>query len=109
MAWLYLALAIGFEVAGTTALKMSDGFAHLGAGAAALASYGVALVFLALALKAIPVGIAYAVWSGVGVAAITVIGWTAFGQRLEAPALIGIGLIVAGVLTLNLVAGGSGR
>jgi small multidrug resistance pump len=63
--------------------------------------YGVSFYFLSLALKAIPVGVAYAVWSGVGVALITLIGWLAFGQRLDAPALAGIALIVAGVVVIR--------
>ena len=64
--------------------------------------YGIAFYFLSLALRGIPVGIAYAVWSGVGIVLISVIGWIAFGQRLDAAAVLGIGLIMAGVIVLNV-------
>jgi small multidrug resistance pump len=64
--------------------------------------YGIAFYCLALALQAIPVGITYAVWSGVGIVLITVIAWLVYGQSLDAPAILGLGLIVAGVLVLNL-------
>jgi small multidrug resistance pump len=101
MQWLYLTIAIASEVVGTTFLKLSDGFTRLGPSLAVVAGYGVAFVFLSLTLKTMPVGIAYAVWSGIGVVAITLIGWLGFGQRLDAPALVGIGLIVAGVVVLN--------
>lgn len=106
--WLFLALAIVGEIVGTAALKASDGFARLGYGLVAVAGYGVALFFLSLALRAIPVGVAYAIWSGVGVAAITLIGWVAFGQRLDAAALFGIALIIAGVVVLNTLSSAGG-
>ncbi|SDG39822.1 small multidrug resistance pump [Roseospirillum parvum] len=67
-----------------------------------LVAYGVAFYFLSLTLKSIPIGIAYAIWAGVGVALIALVGWLVHGQRLDAPALIGLGLIVAGVVVLNL-------
>ncbi len=101
MHWLYLAIAIVSEIVGTTALKLSDGFTRLRPSAIVVAGYGVAFVFLALALRTMSVGIAYAVWSGIGVTAIAMIGWVKFGQRLDAPALLGIGLIVAGVVVLS--------
>jgi small multidrug resistance pump len=101
MHWLYLSIAILSEVVGTTFLKLSDGFTKLGPSLVVVAGYGVAFVFLSLTLRTMPVGIAYAVWSGIGVAAITLIGWLKFGQALDAPALVGIGLIVAGVVVLN--------
>lgn len=101
MHWLYLSIAIFSEVVGTTFLKLSDGFTKLGPSLVVVAGYGVAFVFLSLTLKTMPVGIAYAVWSGIGVAAITLIGWLKFGQSLDGPALVGIGLIVAGVVVLN--------
>lgn len=101
MQWLYLSIAILSEVVGTTFLKLSEGFTKLGPSLVVAAGYGVAFVFLSLTLKTMPVGIAYAVWSGIGVAAITLIGWLKFGQALDAPALVGIGLIVAGVVVLN--------
>jgi small multidrug resistance pump len=101
MHWVYLPIAILSEVVGTTFLKLSDGFTRLGPSLVVVAAYGVAFVFLSLTLRTMSVGIAYAIWSGIGVAAITLIGWLKFGQRLDAPALVGMALIVAGVVVLN--------
>lgn len=100
--WLYLAAAIVAEVAGTSALVPSDGFTRLWPSLAVIVSYSVAFFFLALTLRVIPVGIAYAVWAGAGMALITLVGWAVLGQRLDPPALVGIALIVAGVLVLNV-------
>ncbi len=105
MHWLYLLLAIGAEIIATTALKMSDGFTRLWPAAMAASGYGVAFYLLALTLRTIPVGVAYAIWSGVGILAITVIGTVWFHQHLNAAGLIGIALIVAGVLVLQLFSG----
>jgi small multidrug resistance pump len=98
----YLLLAIVTEVIGTSALKASDGFSRLGPSLVVVFGYSCAFFFLSLTLRTIPVGIAYAIWSGVGVALITLVGWIAFDQRLDAPAMIGIGLVVAGVVVLNV-------
>ncbi|MDT8438882.1 MAG: SMR family transporter [Wenzhouxiangellaceae bacterium] len=106
--WLFLALAIVSEVIGTTLLKASDGFTRLWPSVGVVVAYLVAFYFLALTLKTIPVGIAYAIWAGVGVALIAVAGWLLFDQRLDLPAMLGIGLIVAGVLVLNLFSGSAG-
>ena len=105
MPWLYLAIAIAGEIIGTTALKASDGFTRLGPSVLVVAGYGIAFCMLAQVLRTIPLGIAYAIWSGVGVAAVTVIGWAMYGQRLDLTALLGIGLIVAGVVVLNIWSG----
>ena len=105
MPWLYLLLAIAGEVVGTTALKASDGFTRLGPSLLVILGYGIAFYLLAQVLRTIPLGITYAIWSGVGVAAVTLIGWLAYGQRLDIPAILGIALIVAGVLVLNLWSG----
>ena len=102
MNWLYLSIAIVAEVIATSALKASDGFSRLGPALVVVVGYGVAFYFLSLALRGIPVGIAYAVWSGVGIVLISVIGWIAFGQRLDAAAVLGIGMIMAGVIVLNV-------
>lgn len=105
MNWLYLALAIAAEIVATTALKTSDGFTRLWPSALAASGYAVAFYFLALTLRTIPVGVAYAIWSGVGIIAITIIGTIWFHQHLNNASLIGIGLIVAGVLVVQLFSG----
>ncbi len=102
-AWLALALAIVAEVIGTSALKASEGFSRLLPSMVVVAGYGVAFYFLSLTLKQIPVGIAYAVWSGAGTVLITVIGVLAFRQKIDLAGIVGIALIVAGVLVLNLL------
>lgn len=97
-----LAVAIVCEVIATAALKSSDGFTRLWPSLAVIVGYGLAFYALSLALRAIPVGVAYAIWSGVGIVGIALIGWLVFRQALDLPAIIGIGLILAGVLVLNL-------
>lgn len=101
-AWVSLLLAILAEVIGTSALKSSAGFSRLWASVVVVAGYGTAFYFLSLALRQIPVGIAYAVWSGAGTVLITLIGVLAFRQKIDAAGVLGIALIVAGVLVLNL-------
>lgn len=101
--WILLGLAIAAEVVGTSALKSSEGFSKLWPSAIVVVSYGAAFYLLSLTLRTIPVGIAYAVWSGVGVVLIALIGWLVFGQKLDAAGMLGMGLIVAGVLVLNLL------
>jgi small multidrug resistance pump len=105
MSYLYLAIAIVAEVIGTSALKAAEGFTRLWPSLVVALGYGVAFYFLSLALKAIPVGIAYAIWSGVGVALITLIGWVVFKQRLDMPALLGVALIVVGVVVIQVYSG----
>jgi small multidrug resistance pump len=101
-AWIYLAIAIAFEIAGTSLLKASNGFSRMGLGIASMACYWVCFGFLAVAMKSIPVGVAYAIWSGVGIIAIAVIGWLVFRQSLN-PIQIGfIALICVGAIGLNL-------
>ena len=102
MNWLWLSIAIFAEVIATSALKAADGFTRLGPSLVVIVGYGIAFYFLSLALRGIPVGIAYAVWSGVGIVLISMIGWFAFGQTLDAAAVLGIGLILAGVIVLNV-------
>lgn len=101
MPYLHLAIAILAEVIGTSALKATRGFTRPGPSLVVVLSYAVAFYFLSLALQAIPVGVAYAVWSGVGIALITLIGWVVYRQRLDTPALAGIALIMLGVVVLN--------
>ncbi len=99
--WVYLSFAIVFEVIGTSALKASEGFTRIVPASIVVVGYGAAFYLLALTLRAIPVGIAYAVWSGVGIVLVSAVAWFLYGQRLDAAALIGIGLIIAGVIVLN--------
>ena len=100
--WIYLGIAIVSEVIGTSALNASAGFSRPLPSLIVVVGYAVAFYCLSLALTSIPVGIAYAIWSGVGVALIALVGWAIFGQALDAPAIIGIALIVAGVVVLNV-------
>lgn len=102
IAW--LTLAIGTEVVATTALKPSDGFTRLGWVAVVVAGYGISFYALSITLRSIPLGVVYAVWSGVGTAAIVVIGFVLFREMLDALRLAGIGLIIIGVIMLNAVA-----
>lgn len=100
--WFFLTVAIVAEVIATSSLKSSEGFTRLWPSLITVVGYGIAFFFLSLALRTIPVGIAYAVWSGVGIVLISVIGWLLFKQSLDTPALIGMGLILSGVLIINL-------
>ncbi len=99
---LYLAGAIAAEVVATSALKASEGFTRTGPSVVVAIGYGIAFYLLSLTLKTIPVGLAYAIWSGVGVVLIALIGWLVLKQPLDAAAMVGIGLIVAGVLVIQL-------
>ncbi|MCD6666934.1 MAG: SMR family transporter [Hydrogenophaga sp.] len=100
--WLTLAIAIVAEVIGTTALKASDGFSRLWPSAVVVVGYGVSFYCLSLVLRSIPVGITYAVWSGLGIVLISLVAFAVYGQRIDLAGLIGMGLIIAGVLVLNL-------
>lgn len=102
MNWLYLTIAILSEVVATSALKASAGFTRLYPSVLVVVGYGLAFYFLSLTLRTIPVGIAYAVWSGVGVVLVCLVGWVVYGQKLDLAAAAGIALIVAGVLVLNV-------
>ena len=102
MNWLYLTIAILSEVIATSALKSADGFSRLGPSLLVVIGYASAFYFLSLTLRSIPLGIAYAIWSGVGVALVSIIGWIIYHQTLNAAALTGIALIVAGVVILSL-------
>ena len=101
-AMLYLFIAIMCEVAATSALKAAASFTKWLPSLVVVVGYAGAFWFLSLTLKTIPVGIAYAIWSGVGIILISLIGWLWFKQSLDLPAIIGMVLIVAGVLTINL-------
>jgi small multidrug resistance pump len=109
MHYFFLAIAIVAEVIGTSALKAAEGFTRPLPTLIVVVGYAAAFYFLSLALKVIPVGIAYAIWSGVGVALITLIGWVVFRQRLDPPALAGVALIVAGVVVIHVFSGVTAR
>lgn len=101
-AYAFLAVAIAAEVIATSALRASEGFTRLWPSVLVVIGYGVAFYFLSLTLKTIPVGMAYAIWSGVGIVLVSAIAFFVYKQTLDLPALIGIGLIMAGVLVINL-------
>lgn len=105
----WLAIAIVAEVIGTSTLKASEGFTRLLPSLVTTVGYGVAFYCLSHSMKTVPVGVGYAIWSGVGVVLITAIAWIAFKQRLDLPALAGMGLIVAGVLVINLFSKSAGH
>ncbi|MGO1002806.1 DMT family transporter [Lysobacter sp. CA196] len=100
--YLYLSIAIAAEVVATSALKASDGFTRLVPSLIVGIGYATAFYFLSLVLRTVPVGVAYAIWSGVGIVLIAAIGWLFMKQTLDAGALAGIGLIVAGVAVIQL-------
>jgi len=102
MQWIFLAVAIAGEVVGTSALKASEGFSRFWPSAIVVVGYALAFFFLSLTLKTIPVGVAYAIWSGAGVALIALIAWLLYGQSLDLAAVIGMLLIVLGVIVLNV-------
>jgi multidrug transporter EmrE-like cation transporter len=105
--WITLSLAIAAEVVATSALKSSEGFTRLLPSVLVVVGYALAIYLLSLVLKSIPVGVAYAIWSGLGVVLITLVAWVVHGQRLDLPGLIGMGLIVGGVVVLNLYSSAS--
>ena len=98
-----LAVAILAEVIGTSAVKASEGFTRFVPSVIVVVGYGVAFYFMSLTVKAMPVGIVYAVWSGVGIVLISAVGWVWYGQKLDLAALTGLSLIIAGVLVINLL------
>lgn len=102
MQWFILALAIVAEVIATSALKASNEFTRLWPSVIVVLGYGLAFYCLAITLRTLPIGVVYAIWSGAGIALIALIGWLWFGQSLDGPALAGLGLIVAGVVVLNV-------
>lgn len=102
MQYLFLLLAIVGEAIGTTFLKESDGFTRPIPTAIMTVFYVATFYFLSLALRTMPTGVAYAIWSGVGVVLITSIAWLYQGQKLDSPAIAGMALIVAGSIVLNL-------
>jgi small multidrug resistance pump len=102
MTYLYLGIAIVAEVIGTSALKASASFSRLGPSLVTIVGYVIAFFFLSLTLRVMSTGIAYAIWSGVGIVLISAVGWIWFRQTLDVPAIIGLGLIIAGVVVVNV-------
>ena len=112
MKWFYLIIAILAEVIATSALKYAEGFTRLMRSAIVIAGYAVAFYFLSLTLQHMSVGIAYAIWSGLGMLLIALTSAVLLKQKLDTPAFIGLALIVAGVVVINVfsksVGGGKG-
>ncbi len=102
MAWLYLALAIVFEVVATSSLKASEEFSRLWPSLIVVFGYGASFYFMTLTLRTLPVSLTYAIWSGLGIVLIGLAGYWLYGQRLDLPAMAGMGLIIAGVLLIYL-------
>ncbi|WP_288402215.1 SMR family transporter [uncultured Acinetobacter sp.] len=102
MSYLFLTIAIIAEVIATSALKASQGFSVLKPSIITILGYAVALFFLSLTLKTMPVGIAYAIWSGAGIVLISTVGWIFFKQHLDLAAIIGLGLMLAGIIVINV-------
>lgn len=95
-------MAIVAEVVATSSLKASAGFTKFWPSLLVVAGYAIAFYFLSLTLKAIPVGIAYAIWAGLGIVLISVVGWAVFGQKLDFASIVGMSLIIAGVVVINV-------
>ena len=101
MGYVYLSIAIIAEVIATSALKASGEFTRLVPSAVVVVGYGIAFYSLTFVLRTIPIGVAYAIWSGVGIALISIVGFVMYRQVLDWPAILGIGLIIAGVVVIN--------
>lgn len=109
MGYIYLAIAIIAEVIATGSLKLSEGFSKFTPSIVVIVGYGIAFYFLSLVLKTIPVGVAYAIWSGLGVVLISIVGVFFFKQKLDLAAVIGVSLIVLGVIVINVFSKSSGH
>jgi small multidrug resistance pump len=107
--YLYLAIAIVAEVIATTALKAVEGLSKPLPLTLVVLGYGIAFWMLSLVMKSIPVGVTYAIWSGLGIVLISIAGLLVYGQKLDLAALLGIALIIAGVLVIQLFSGSSGH
>ncbi|TVM05228.1 MAG: multidrug efflux SMR transporter [Halomonas sp.] len=102
MTFIYLVLAVVAEVVATSALKASDGFTRLWPSLLVVFGYGLAFYLLGLALRVLPVGVAYAIWAGLGIVLVTLVGMVVFGERPDLPGVLGLGLIVSGVVVLQV-------
>ena len=102
MPYLYLAIAVAFETIGTSAMQASQQFTRLWPSVLVVVGYAISFCFMALTLRFMPVGIVYALWSGLGIILIALIGYAVFGQKLDLPAIAGLGLIIAGIVVIQL-------
>ena len=107
--YIHLVVAIVAETIGTAALQASQQFTRLGPSLVVVAGYTIAFYFLSLALGRMSLGPVYAIWSGLGIVLIAAVGWLAFGQRPDLPAIVGMALIVAGVMIINLLSDSAHR
>ncbi|MFS4583323.1 SMR family transporter [Phaeobacter sp. C3_T13_0] len=107
--YVYLTLAVVAETIGTTALQASQQFTRLGPSLLVVIGYGLAFYLMALTLRHMPVGVVYAIWSGLGIFLIAIIGWVVFGQRLDLPAVLGLLLILVGITVIHLFSKTSGH
>ena len=101
--WIFLSAAIICEVVATSSLKSSESFTKLTPSLLVVIGFVAAIYFLSLTLESIPVGIVYAIWSGLGIVLVTLVAWLVHGQKLDLWGAVGMGLIVAGVFVLNLL------
>ena len=99
--WIFLGIAIVAEVVATSGLKASEGFTRLWPSLLVIVGYAVAFYFLSITLKEIPVGLAYAIWAGLGIVLVAFIGWLVYGQTLDAASVVGMALIITGVVVIN--------
>ena len=102
MPYLYLAIAVAFETIGTSAMQACQQFTRLWPSVLVVVGYAISFYFMALTLRFMPVGIVYALWSGLGIILIALIGYAVFGQKLDLPAIAGLGLIIAGIVVIQL-------
>ncbi|MDG1290598.1 MAG: SMR family transporter [Lentibacter sp.] len=102
MPYLYLAIAVAFETIGTSAMLASQQFTRLWPSVLVVVGYAISFYFMALTLRFMPVGIVYALWSGLGIILIALIGYAVLGQKLDLPAIAGLGLIIAGIVVIQL-------
>ena len=100
--WIALAIAICGEVTATTALKASNEFTRLVPSIIVVIGYGIAFYFMAISMRVLPVGIMYAIWSGMGIVLVLIIGWLVYKQALDLPSIIGMALIISGVIVIKL-------
>ncbi|MEX0278193.1 MAG: multidrug efflux SMR transporter [Ruegeria sp.] len=107
--YLILLLAVAAETIGTTALQASQQFTRFWPSVLVIVAYGLAFYLLGLTLKVMPVGVVYAIWSGLGIALIALIGFVVFGQRLDWPAILGLAMILGGILVIHLFSATTGH